>query len=88
MRRSLSIPPHIVNFEINTEYGKIKVVPVSALLEYYSMEEVQEWMYQECYLHLVEKKPLSSLGVCLGDCIRGIYDLWGKQMLFLRRVDM
>ena len=83
MRKSFSIPLDVENFEIDTKYGRIKVTPVSAILETHSKGEVQEWLYGHYCMHLIEKRPLASLGICMGKNIRGIYDLWGKRILFV-----
>ncbi len=88
MYRALTMSSDNQWFEVETDFGMAKVIPVSVMLQNYSKSEVQEWLY-ECYcMHLVEKRPLESFGVCIGKNMRGIYDLWGKRLLLAYRVDM
>lgn len=88
MRKLLSIPLHAENFEVDTKYGKVKVIPVSTMLEIYPANEVQEWLYGYYYMHLIGSRPLNSLGICVGNGVRGLYDLWGRKILIIYRVDM
>lgn len=73
--------------QVETKYGIADVIPVTDLINKYGKNKTQEYLFRYWNMHLIPKQPLESLGLCLGDNVRGIYDIWGKCLLLTYSVD-